>query len=66
VPEIEPRLRKELAAALYAQDILPFGKASEPAGVSRFDFAEAVSQRNVARHYGEEDLTRDIDYARGQ
>jgi len=64
--EIEPRLRTELAVALYGQGILPFGKASELAGVSRFAFAEVVGQRDVPRHYGEEDLSRDLDYARGQ
>ena len=32
-PEVEARLRRELAVALYAQDILPFGKASEQAQV---------------------------------
>ncbi len=32
VPEIEPRLRMELAIALFAQDILSFGKAAELAG----------------------------------
>jgi predicted HTH domain antitoxin len=64
--EIEPRLRTELAVALYAQGILPFGKASELAGTSRFAFAEFVSQRSIARHYGEDDLTQDLDYARGQ
>ena len=66
IAEIEPRLRTELALALYAQDILPFGKASELAGVSRFAFAEVVGQRNVPRHYGEEDLSRDLNYAGGQ
>jgi predicted HTH domain antitoxin len=34
VPEIESRLRSELAAALYVRGIIPFGKAREPAGVS--------------------------------
>ena len=64
--EIEPRLRTELAGALYAQGILPFGKASELAGTSSFAFAEVVSQRNIARHYGDDDLAQDLDYARGQ
>jgi predicted HTH domain antitoxin len=65
-PEVEPRLRTELAIALYAQGILPFGKASELAGSSRFAFAEIVSQRNIPRHYAEDELTQDLDYARGQ
>jgi predicted HTH domain antitoxin len=66
VGEIEPRLRTELAVALYAQGILPFGKASELAGASRFAFAEIIGQRNVPRHYGHDDLAQDLDYARGQ
>jgi predicted HTH domain antitoxin len=63
--EIEPRLRTELAVALYAQGILPFGKASELAGASRFAFGEAIGQRNIPRHYEESDLMQDLDYARG-
>lgn len=65
-PEVEPRLRAELALALYAQEILSFGKASELAELDRFDFADLVTNRNIARHYSEEELTEDLDYARGQ
>lgn len=65
-PEIEPRLRTELALALYAQGILPFGKASELAGTSRFIFADLVTGRDLPRHYTEEDLAQDLEYARGQ
>jgi predicted HTH domain antitoxin len=46
--EIEARLRTELALALYAQAILPFGKATELAGVSRFSFAELASKTGRA------------------
>ena len=65
-PEVLPRLRTELAVALYARGILSFGKASEFAEMSRLSFAELVAQRGVARHYTEEDLRQDIDYARRQ
>jgi predicted HTH domain antitoxin len=66
LPEVEPRLRTELALALYAQEILAFGKASELAGLNRFGFAELVTQRNIPRHYTEQELSQDLDYARGQ
>ncbi len=66
VPEIEPRLRSELAVGLYSQGILPFGKACELAGVSRYFFADVLAGRNIPRHYTEDDLTLDLDYARGQ
>jgi predicted HTH domain antitoxin len=64
--EIESRLRTELAIALYAQGILTFGKASELAGLSRLTFAELTGQRSIPRHYTEDDLKEDLDYARGQ
>lgn len=65
-PDIEPRLRAELAVALYAQGILSFGKACELAGLTRFAFAELVGQRGIPRHYGEKDMAQDLDYARRQ
>jgi predicted HTH domain antitoxin len=64
-PEIEPRLRTELAVALYAQGILSFGKASELARLSRFAFAEVIGHRNIPRHYTGEDLAQDLGYAGG-
>ncbi|HLJ26761.1 MAG TPA: UPF0175 family protein [Candidatus Angelobacter sp.] len=64
--EVEPRLRTELAVALYAQGILSFGKASELAETSRFSFADLIGQRNIPRHYTEDEAKQDIGYARGQ
>lgn len=66
VPEIESHLRAELAIALYAQRILPFGKASELAGISRYGFADLIGQREIPRHYTENELTQDLEYAGGQ
>ncbi len=64
--EIQPRLRIELAIALYGQGILSFGKASELAELSRFAFADFIAQRNIPRHYTEDELLQDISYGRGQ
>jgi predicted HTH domain antitoxin len=66
LPEIEPRLRTELAVALYAQGILSFGKASELAGSTRYEFGNLASQRGIARHYTDVELGQDLDYASGQ
>ncbi len=66
VPEVQPRLRAELALALYGQGILSFGKASELAEMSRLAFAELAASRELPRHYTEEELAQDLDYARGQ
>ena len=56
----------ELAVALYAQGILPFGKATELARMSRFAFAGLTEERNIPRHYSGDDLAQDSGYARDQ
>ena len=66
VPEIEPRLRSELAVALYAQGILPFGKACELAGASGYAFSDLIASRDIPRHYAEDDLNLDAAYTCGQ
>lgn len=53
----------ELAVALYAQELLSFGKACELAGVSRREFAATLLMRDVPRHYGAEELEDDLSYA---
>ena len=63
VPEVESRLRTELAIALYAQRILPFGKACELADASRYAFADLIASRDIPRHYTEDDLNLDLAYA---
>lgn len=65
-PEIESRLRIELAIALYAQGILSLGKAGELAEMSRLAFGELLGKRNIPRHYSEDHLKQDLDHARGQ
>jgi len=64
--EVESRLRTELALSLYAQGMLPLGKATELARMSRYASAELAGSRNIPRHYADEDLAQDIEYARGQ
>src|SRR5216683_3310125 len=64
--EAEQRLRQELSVALYARDLLSFGKASALAGTNRFLFADILTQRDIARHYGKEELSEDLTYADGE
>jgi predicted HTH domain antitoxin len=61
--EAEAEVRKELALALYARGILPFGKACVLAGMTIREFAQLLASRQIARHYTEEDLQTDRDYA---
>lgn len=56
-------LRRELAVTLYAEGILSAGKARELAGCSRRDFHRLLGEREVARHYGSEELDEDLEYA---
>jgi predicted HTH domain antitoxin len=61
--EVPTRLRCELAAALYQQEILVFGKAAELAGLTREHFAVELARRNIHRHYSQEDASLDEAYA---
>ncbi|WP_414580878.1 UPF0175 family protein [Scytonema sp. PCC 10023] len=48
---IEQELRRELAIALYTQDILAFGKARELAEMDKYEFGQLLARRGVVRHY---------------
>lgn len=63
---IEQELRRELAIALYSQDILSFGKARELAEMDKYEFGQLLSLRGVARHYGLAELDDDLSYARSE
>lgn len=56
-------LKRELAVSLYAQDVLPFGKARALAGMSKREFQRLLGDREIPRHYGESELAEDIEYA---
>jgi predicted HTH domain antitoxin len=68
---IEAELLKELALALYAQELLSFGKARELANLDHWQFSQLLGvgrrpvfdQRNIPRHYSETELAEDLDYA---
>ncbi len=49
---IEQELRRELAIALYTQDILSLGKARELAEMDKYEFGQLLALRGVVRHYG--------------
>ena len=57
---------QELAVALYARELLSFGKARELAGVGKDEFGQMLGARGVYRHYGREELEDDLTYARGE
>ncbi len=55
----------ELALALYARDILSFGKARELTGLSKYEFGQLLAKRDIPRHYSREDLQDDVTYGHG-
>ena len=61
--EREQELRLELAVSLYARKALSFGKARRLAGLSKEDFQKELGKRQIERHYTEEELEEDLDYA---
>jgi predicted HTH domain antitoxin len=63
---IEAELLRELALALYAQDLLSFGKARELANLDHRQFSQLLGERHILRHYSETELTEDLNYARHQ
>lgn len=64
-PRIEQALLQELAVALYAQDLLSFGKARELAQMDEYEFSQLLTQHGVVRHYGSEELEDDLAYIDG-
>ncbi len=64
--ERQGELRKELALALYQRGVLALGKAARLADVDRTDFERLLGERKIPRHYSEDDLREDLDYACGR
>ena len=62
--ERQQRILIELAVSLYAQGILSFGKARQLCGMTKFEFGVLLGKRSVPRHYTQEDLQDDLNYAR--
>ncbi len=62
--EKKQQLLLELAVALYARDILSFGKARELADLDKYEFGLILGRRNIPRHYQAEELQDDVTYGR--
>ncbi|MCD4809925.1 MAG: UPF0175 family protein [Methanosarcinales archaeon] len=62
--EVNRELHKELALALYQRGVLSSGKACSLAGMTRWEFEDFLGLHRVRRHYTDENLEEDINYAR--
>lgn len=61
--EREGALKAMLAVSLYREGVLSVGKARELAGVSEREFQRLLGEREVLRHYTQEELDEDLAYA---
>lgn len=56
----ETDLRVELAVALFQQQRITLGTASNIAGLSQLDFQRLIASRGVCIHYDVDDLEQDL------
>jgi predicted HTH domain antitoxin len=61
---LESELLKELAITLYQQELLSFGKARELAKIKHREFSQLLGERGINRHYSQQELEEDLNYAR--
>ena len=63
---IKDRLTEEFAIHLYKEGFLSFGKARELASLSKWQFAERLGDKEITRHYTDDDLEEDLHFAYGE
>ncbi len=63
--EMQGELLKELALGLYRRGVLSLGKARVLAHLPRWEFEQLLGEREIPRHYSQEDLDEDLAYAHG-
>lgn len=56
-------LMTDIAASLYKQGILSFGKARQLCKMTKWEFQRELGIRKIERHYEEKNLQEDIDFA---
>ena len=60
---IKKCLTEELAIHLYREGFISFGKARALASLSKWQFAEKLGAKEIPRHYTNEDLEQDLNFA---
>ncbi|MDY6783009.1 MAG: UPF0175 family protein [Cyanobacteriota bacterium] len=56
----EAYLRTELAIALFQQERITLGTASQLAGLHQIEFQQLIASRGICVHYDLEDLEQDL------
>ncbi|MCU0547785.1 MAG: UPF0175 family protein [Leptolyngbya sp. Prado105] len=60
----EAELRIELAIALFQQERITLGSASQLAGLHQIEFQRLIASRGICVHYDVEDLEEDLNSLR--
>jgi predicted HTH domain antitoxin len=60
----EADLRTELAIALFQQNRITLGSASQLAGLHQIEFQRLIASRGICIHYDVEDLEQDLSSLR--
>ncbi len=58
-------LVKEMAFLLYQRKVLSMGNGRKLSGFDKWAFIDGLAERKIERHYSEQDLLDDIEYANG-
>ena len=61
--QVKNYLMTDIAASLYQQGILSFGKARQLCKMSKWEFQKELGTRKIERHYEKKNLQEDIDFA---
>ena len=60
---MEAELKHEMAFTLYERGFASMGVARRYAELDKWAFLEGLAKRGIPRHYGEDELNEDMDYA---
>jgi predicted HTH domain antitoxin len=60
----EDELRAEFAVALFERERLTLGQAAIMAGMPQLAFQRLLASREIALHYGIEEMEQDLDRVR--
>ena len=61
--QLDQQLAVEMAFALYGRGLVSMGIARRLAKLDKWAFLEGLAERQMERHYGQDELKEDIDYA---
>ena len=61
--QLDWQLTIEMAFALYARGFVSMGTARRLAKLDKWTFVEGLAERQIERHYGQDELEEDVDYA---